>query len=260
MFAKFFLMLILAGLAPGSSSTMVSAEGTLLFDNQRFTLINTGSAPLDIEQLLFVSGEARRPVRFEAQSWNVPALQPGECVQVMTANASAFLPDTCRRLVRWLLTTRSDVYFWQASATQDQFRVVAGTTDLITCAIAAGRCVFSLDKVPPVESLILMYDAQTLQVINEAPTIAPLSGLTFCDSRSGYLCGMTLQTPSQLEPGACAALTTTVNVSTTPCPVTQGIARAFWLRPFKVISPVTAHTTLCPAALPGTSRVCVIAR
>jgi hypothetical protein len=257
MLTKFFSILLLTCLLPDGSFSVAGAEGTLIFDSQHITLINTGSAPLDTEQLLFVRDDAGQPVRFEARSWNVPTLQPGDCVQVITANARARQPGTCRRLVRWLWTTRSDVYFWHESPARDRFRIVAGTTDLVTCFIPFGQCVFSLDKVPPVASLILRYDAQTFEIVNEAPTAAPLARLTFCETGPECASMLTWQTPSQLEPGACAALVTD---SGSPCLVFRRVESAFWLKPFKVISPVTAHAALCPAALPGTLRVCVIAR
>jgi hypothetical protein len=257
MFTKLFLMLYLAGLLLGNNPRAVGAEGTLIFNNRSVTLINTGSASLDTRQLLFVRDETGHPVRFEARSWKVPVLQPGDCVQLIAANARALLPGACRRLVRWLLTTHSDLYFWRSGAEQDRFRVVAGTTDLVTCTIAAERCVFSLDKVPAIESLILMYDTQTFQVVNEAPTTAPIARLTFCSAGPECASMLIWRTPSLLEPGACAALVTD---STAPCPVSRSVQRAFWTQPFKVISPVTAHTTLCPAALPGKSQQCVIAR
>ncbi len=259
MFTRLFLILTIAGLFLGNPASASAAEGTLIFDEGSITLVNTGSAPLDIGPLLFVRDDAGHPVRFEARNWQVTALQPGDCVQLIAAEASARLPGECRRLVRWLLTARADLYFWRQGAAQDQFRVVAWTSELATCAIADGRCVFALDKAPRFETLILEYDAQSLRVVNDASSPASIARLTFCEPGSdGCTPFLVWQTPPTLDPGGCAGLIT--GAGAVPCSLSRAVPIAFWTQPFSVISPVTAHTMQCPAALPGKMQQCLIAR
>lgn len=264
------LIIGLTGTSPSTAQAQSSsAQGTLVYDPTGISLINTGAGPLDIGTLVFVRDGKGRPARFEARSWGIRLLEPGECVQARAPEFVSLRPEGCKRLVRWLATGQSSVMFWQDSPDGHQFRVVVGSVDLTVCAISAGRCTITLADPPRIESLTLTYTARAFWVANDAATPVLLTRLLLCDS-SDMACARPhrWQPPDfngTLEAGACLVLTADDAVERPPCAVTASlkIDRPFWTQPFIVIAPITARLTTCPAALPNSAnraQRCMISR
>jgi hypothetical protein len=240
-------------------------QGTLIYDAVSVTLLNTGSLPLDIYLLVFVREVSDQPVRFAASAWEVPTLQPGDCVHLRSESGVFELPAGCHRLRRWFYTARASVHFWQPSAGADSFRVVAGTTEIATCATGEGTCAFTLAERPRVRSLMLIYTADALYILNEAPEPAPVEQLRLCRRNGPELeCVQpALEAVHFLDPGQCLALRSGPTSATrAPCEVVAETMMAFpiWVSRFTVISPVTASETTCPAAPADGTRRCIFPR
>ncbi|MCC7450123.1 MAG: hypothetical protein IT324_22085 [Anaerolineae bacterium] len=259
----------LTGFTP-SSARSEAAQGTLTYEPAGISLTNTGDKPLDIGALIFVRDGKGRPARFEARSWGIRTLQPGECVQVRSPEFVSPRPDGCQRLVRWLSTGQSGVMFWQDNPDGHQFRVVNGSADLTTCAIRAGRCTITISPEQPIriEGLALTYTATTLWINNDTTTPVRLTHLLLCDISDANCVRAYRWQPANftgiLEPDACLVLTTDGATDRPPCNVTASLTtdNAFWTRSFIAIAPITARLTTCPAVINSANRAqrCMISR
>ena len=250
---------------PIAVRSQTAPQGTLIYDAVSITLLNTGSLPLDIYLLVFVREVSDRPVRFAASAWEVPTLQPGDCVHLRSESGVFQLPAGCRRLRRWFYTARASVHFWQQSPEADSFRVVAGTTEIARCATGEGTCAFTLAERPRLRSLMLIYMADALYVLNEAPEPAPVEQLRLCRRNGPELnCVQPArEAVRSLEPGQCLALRSgPASATPTPCEVVAETVMALpiWASRFTVISPVTASETTCPAAPADGARRCIFPR
>jgi hypothetical protein len=261
----------LTGFSPSTAQKQPdAAQGTLAYEQAGISLTNTGDSPLEIGTLIFVRDGKARPARFEARSWGTRTLQPGECVQIRSAESVSSRPEGCKRLVRWLSTGQSGVMFWQDRPDGHQFRVVIGSTDLTVCTIRDGRCTITISQEQPsrIEGLALTYTANSLWMINDATTSILLTRMLFCDTAD-----MTCTAPYRwqpanftgtLEPGACLVLTTGGSTDRPPCNVTTSLTTdsAFWTRPFVVIAPITARLTTCPPVSNSANHAqrCMISR
>jgi hypothetical protein len=254
-----------------SQAMAEQAQGTLFYDQSSVTLVNTGQILLDIMPLIFVRDDAQAPARFEARSWSVQSLAPGECVQLRITAHAGKVHAGCRQLVRWQWNGQSTTHFWIASDNAKYFRVVIGSTDLLACEIGKGQCVFSYDRVPIVENLILTYSLDTLTVRNGALTATPLTRLAFCRTAVGPVCveprrWRLTNTPEKFEAGACielklaSAASATSRANRETCVVTYMQENAFWRQPFTVISPITARATVCPGLPREGSLRCMVPR
>lgn len=248
------------------SESLASAEraqGTLFYDGSSITLVNTGEVTLEIAPLIFVRDDP--PARFEGRSWSVQSLAPGECVQLRIAANLGKVPESCQRLIRWQWNGQITTHFWVASSGAKQFRVVIGSTDLLTCEIGEGRCIFSYDTVPIVENLILTYDADALSVRNGALTSTPLVRLAFCRAAVGPVCAQPYpwrpaEALETFEAGACIELKLVSAASRRTCVASYTQESAFWRQLFTVISPVTARATMCPGVPREGSMRCMVPR
>ncbi len=257
-------LITLAGGSPASAGVL---QGTLVYGKDSIVLVNTGQDDLNLNLLVFVRDHPTAPARFEAREWGVPLLKPGQCVQVRTSNLNVPVPQGCRRLVRWLLRKQKVIAFWQPVARVKQFRVVVGSSDVVTCDDNASRCVFDVNPGVRVENLILTYTADNLWITNGALTTTPLTHMQLCRASNGPLCiyPFNWRPPDFdqiLDPGECVELSLAKPAARQPCSVATSFApsSAFWRQPFYVISPITAYATLCPPAGRTGTRRCVVPR
>jgi hypothetical protein len=258
------VVIALVGSHPASAAI---PQGTLIYGKESVTLVNTGQDNLDLSLLVFVRSNARQPARFQAREWGVSAIAPGQCVQLRAKNLNVGVPDTCRRLVRWLVSPKRFNWFWQSVQGADRFRVVMGSTEVTTCSSSAEQCTFSLDKKYRVENLILTYSSDTLWITNGALTPTPLLPMALCRATNGPLCVLPLDWrpadfDATLDPGGCLELNVAKTEPRRPCSVAASLRpkTAFWRQPFYVISPVTAYTTICPAVSRSGQQRCVVPR
>jgi hypothetical protein len=171
----------------------------------------------------------------------------------------------------WQWNGKITTHFWIARGNVKQFRVVIGSTDLLTCEIGNGRCVFSYDTVPIVETLILTYSTDTLSVRNGSLTSTSLTRLAFCRTAVGPVCVEprnwrsvdALEALDSFDAGACIELklaSAATARSRQACIASYTQESAFWRQPFTVISPITARATLCPGLPKEGSMRCMVPR
>jgi hypothetical protein len=257
----------LVALIVGSPARAANVQGVLVYGKDSIFLVNPGPADLNLSLLVFVRDHPKSPARFAAREWGVPLLKSGQCVQIRAANVNVPVPEGCRRLVRWLLRKQRPVLFWQPTDGANGFRVVVGSTDAATCNSTAGRCTFTVDPGVRVENLTLTYTTSSLWITNGSLTPTSLVQMRLCRATNGPVCllPVTWRPPDfdqQLDPGECVEL----NMAKTPpprhCPAATSFKppMAFWRQPFYVISPVTAYTTVCPAARRTGIQRCVVPR
>ena len=252
----FFSAMLTIWLYPTSASVARAerAQGTLFYDQSSITLVNTGQITLEIAPLIFVRDDPHFPARFEGRSWSVQSLTPGECVQLRIVANVGKVHESCQRLVRWQWNGKITTHFWIASHNAKQFRVVLGSTDLLTCGIGNDRCVFSYDTVPIIETLVLTYDADTLVLRNGSLISTSLTRLAFCRTAVGPVCVQPRAwrppdgpaAPGTLDAGACIELTLASPARRRTCVASYAQESAFWREQFTVISPITARATRCP--------------
>jgi hypothetical protein len=258
-------LIILAGGSPASASVL---QGVLVYGKDSLFLVNTGQADIDLNLLVFVRDHPKSPARFSARDWAVPPLKTGQCVQLRARNVNVPVPQGCRRLVRWLLRKQPNVLFWQSVAGGTGFRVVAGSADIAACDPAAGQCAFRVDSNFRVENLTLTYTQDTLWITNTALTPTSLANLHLCRAANGPICLLPFKwrpadIDQMLDPGGCIELNLAKTPPThQPCSVASSSKppTAFWLQSYYVISPITAYTTICPAARRRGIQRCVVPR
>jgi hypothetical protein len=253
---------------PASLASAERAQGTLFYDLSSITLVNTGQITLEITPLIFVRDDPQSPARFEGRSWSVQSLAPGECVQLRIVANVGTVHESCQRLVRWQWNGQITTHFWIASHNAKQFRVVLGSTDLLTCEIGNERCVFSYDTVPIVETLILTYDTDTLVIRNGSLTSTPLARLAFCRTAVGPVCVQPREwrppngpaALGMLNAGACIELMVASPARRGTCVASYLQKSAFWREQFTVISPITARATRCPGVPTEGAMRCMVPR
>jgi hypothetical protein len=239
----------------------------LIYGKESVTLVNTGQGNLDLSLLVFVRSHALLPARFQAREWGLSAIAPGQCVQLRAKNLNVGVPETCQRLVRWLVSPKRFNWFWQPVQGAGRFRVVVGSTDVATCDSSADQCSFRLDKKYRVENLVLTYTTDSLWIANGALSPTPLAQMSLCRATNGPMCVLPRDWPpadfdTTLDPGACLELNMAKTEPRRPCPVAASLKpkKAFWRQPFYVISPVTAYTTVCPPASRSGQQRCIVPR
>lgn len=245
-----------------------TSQATFIYDQDAITLVNSGETVIDISLLTFIRDDDTAPTstRFEGRSWAIDLLDPGECVQLRSTGAGRLNRQNCTRLVRWLATTREDVYFWQKADGVKQFRVASGSEEVATCEIAAGRCTFTLSGSPRFEDLALTYTTTSFYLSNDGVTPAPLGRLRLCDvtttGEAAPPCYPLVDSEMTLDPGACLKIGPSVTDFESNCASisTLPLKDIFWQASFAVISPVTASSMLCPAAESDRPQRCMVPR
>lgn len=116
----------------------------LLYDSRSFTLINSSSAPLNVQELVFTQGSLHFSVtRWQTQwlSGTLTALAGSDCLQAWSWTESSVLskPSSCRQR-RSVITLSPTLLFWK----QGDFTVEWHGTTLATCHSSEDRCAFGL--------------------------------------------------------------------------------------------------------------------
>ncbi len=262
--ATIAMTVLMSGQAPVRADP--SSEATLIYDRSSVTLVNSGQVEFDIRFLMFIRDEDFAPVRFEAHSWNIDSLESGDCVQLRSSGVGVGVPDLCHRMIRWFTTTLQETHFWKKEDRGNSFRVVNGSDEVATCEIKAGKCTFLPGDSPHVDGLVLTYDTVSLYINNDATTEVSMERLRLCAvTTTGSIkqpCALMLETGATLDPGGCFVLGPSVDSYELQCASVKVIKpdRIFWKKNFALISPITARTTICPAATPNHPQRCVIPR
>lgn len=118
------------------------ANVAAIYDDNELTLLNQGSAPIDLTTLGFASLDGAS-ASFAAARW-VPVLEPGGCVQVWSIVVNSPKPiDGCQEMQYWLTTNNPAEHFWIAQGGTTQFSIMEGGNIRAICAVStAGRCEF----------------------------------------------------------------------------------------------------------------------
>lgn len=118
-----------------------SADLTMIYSNDSFTLVNTSGHTLDISRLIFESDNGV----FSADRWNTDFLTralsdfpSGDCLQVWGVNEELqSKPASCSTRHGWIAVTVGQ-QFWREAL---QMRVRNGVEQIGTCDLRAGQCV-----------------------------------------------------------------------------------------------------------------------
>jgi hypothetical protein len=185
----------------------------LLYTPDSLLLINVSGTALDVSGLIFEQARDDGGDRlFRATAWerdgiaDRPAqMRAGGCYQIVTQNATQTQPDrtVCPEFLGYVRLDSVRRYFWEDSAPETTFtvRLADQPTPLGTCAVAAGECGIYLQapaatptptpshtptRTPtptatptPVPDLRLLYDDDTLLIVNISATTLDISALVF---------------------------------------------------------------------------------
>ena len=272
-----------------------SPNALLLYDAESVTLINQGSAPLNLNGLVFNALDGFVPASFQATNWLGVLDANGHCAQLWSVQrGSADRPAECVEGVqRWLSTVNTSVHFWTGANGVTQFSVVYNGVERAVCEAAAPgeprkQCAFYLpgavggeDATPYV---YLAYTTDSLAVINESsdqwmplaetaivnanPNVAVAGGVTFA-AGDPQLFGNppTVADVTRLAPGQCLLYTNSSPTVAAPPEDCTVIARLdvepsliFWGADFEIISATDGQRYTCPAAVADLLTICVVPR
>ncbi len=135
------------------SPTAPSTDILLIYDDDQLNLINTSRRTLNILELSFVQ-VGTEPYIFNAVEWALTgaARQPssfpdGWCMKVGRIERQVETRfSECRAQASFRYTAPSKQFWRVHSEAQTTFSVRFGEQEIAVCAIAAGRCVFSLPR------------------------------------------------------------------------------------------------------------------
>lgn len=275
------IAIVVMAFGAGGHATAQDPNLLLLYDEARFTVVNTGAETISLTGLAFVGRRVGVSVpRFEAASWQAHArsLAPGECVQLIyQSQAGAVRPLECSQLRAWRFTRLSDHHFWALSTDETaQFRVFQGSGLRGACPVGVGQCAVYVDPNPPivrVSNLILYYTADLMVIFNAtANTAPPLEGMALLPSGEDV---PLLMEEMPWEPalggwdgetigaGQCAVLH---SAGALPehvpmrCEVVAqaGLEMMPWRGSFSVLGSVLGRTSACPAVHPELGTVCIV--
>jgi hypothetical protein len=218
----------------------------LVYDGDAFALINRSDQPVDVSGLTFARTDADgRRLSFSSNQWGggsqpPDALPPGDCFQIWRsglASTAGLQPGTCALRHAWREVGPLR-WFWFGGDPDAVFEVRRETDLLVTCPLGGGTCALPLASeaapapVTPVPTaaanalggaVLLVYDEQTLALINRSDQPVDVSGLAFIgvgadgerlvfesDRWSGGS-----QPPGALPPGDCFQVWTTGLTNTT---------------------------------------------
>ena len=131
-------------LAPPTPVGLASNNVMLIYDAKSFTLLNSTPVPINVRDLVFVSGVTSFAVtRWETQwlSGTLTALAGNDCLQVWSWQETATLdtPSRCRQR-RSALTIAPNQFFWM----QGDFEVRLRDRVLVICRANANQCEFAV--------------------------------------------------------------------------------------------------------------------
>ena len=149
---KLFYLLLAALIAvPLSQSTGVSAQtptptpvppptpnALLIYDNTTVALINTSKDQMYLLGLRFE--RAGGSVKYDIVTL-YPALPPGNCVQVWTADVTKIIgkPTECTIRARYTKLAQRNTYFWVATFDGETFRPQFNSKTLTICKASSGE-------------------------------------------------------------------------------------------------------------------------
>ena len=177
--------------------TAIIPDIRLVYSPTSFALINVSGRPLNLTGLRFESETGR----FNAIDWNTDFLtQPlsgftaNDCLQIWGfSEATQVKPDECRFRHAWV-QVGEEALFWRGT---DTFVVRNGEPTVGSCSVEAGICEVNL-SIPIAEptpalpepvamtqsaaDVRLIYDNNTLSLVNVSGRVLNLSGITFRSS------------------------------------------------------------------------------
>ncbi len=135
--------------APTPTMTAQQGAGTgrnilLIYNRRSFALVNGTTAPLNVQDVVFVKGSQTFPVTRWATQWlsgSLQALAGSDCLQVWSWQEANSLdkPSECRQR-RSVITIAPNQMFWL----DGEFQVRLRDTIFATCTAAEARCVVAL--------------------------------------------------------------------------------------------------------------------
>ncbi len=255
----------------------------LLYTPDSLLLINVSGAALDVSGLVFEQARADGSDRlFWATAWDRqgmadrPAqMRSGGCYQLVPQSATQTQPDRsiCPEFLGYVRLDSVRRYFWEPDAADAVFtvRLADQTVPLGICSVAAGECAIYLaapaatptptpSRTPtrtptptvtptPAPDLRLLYDGDTLLLVNVSATILDISPLVFEQTLpDGRVLSFEAalwnrpemaQPPAQMPPGSCYQAVTGEGTQVPPDPSlcerflgwfrTSAPSRYFWL-------------------------------
>jgi hypothetical protein len=263
-------------LAPGSSVqvTVLRAFNVVLtYNADGLTLRNTIIVPLDLNGVVFKTGEGKNLRQFQAREWGRPVDIKG-CYYIGTARLENN-PADCDTLARQVVITQATQaakQFW----TTGTFTVEQNGITIATCT--ASPCSLTIpqgDNPEQAAYLSFQYRTNYLAVRNPSDRWMTLTGVTI-NGRNGKK--FTLGTAqdkapgdvpwagSRLAPEQCIVYSE-LDIGSLPpydCAVVAYVklpaGAAFWQRGFSITAPSTRRTSGCGAPLPGLLSICRVPR
>lgn len=232
----------------------------LIYTPDSLLLINVSGTALDVSGLIFEQTLADGTQRlFRATSWqregiaDPPArMRSGGCYQIVTQNATQTQPDrsVCPEFLGYVRLDSVRRFFWDAAAPDAIFVVSLAdrAAALGTCLVGAGECSLYLEapaatptppptstatRTPaptatstPVPDIRLIYDSDTVLVINVSAAVQDISNLVFeqalpdgrvlsFEAALWNRAGAVLP-PAQMPPGGCYQAVTGEGTQVTP--------------------------------------------
>lgn len=288
-------MVVAQAVVPGASleagsgvdlTVLRPANVVAIYDDNELTLLNQGSAPIDLTTLGFASLDGAS-ANFAASRW-VPVLDPGGCVQVWSIMVNSPKPiDGCRDIQYWLTTNNPAEHFWTAQGGTTQFSISDGGNIRAICAVSpTGRCELYLGSgVAADERTDYVHFAYTQDwfVIRNTSdagwmNLADLPLFNYNVPQQGL--GFPLSDPflysyinpvsrfAQLAPGQCVLFRSSVTLEpNSQLPQCFVIAEMivdssirFWGAQFELQSALDGLRRACPAATPERITVCIMPR
>lgn len=163
---------------------VTAPELTLVYDEETISLVNATGAPLDVSGITLQHGGTTIPVDAWTQYFplvDLVAFPDTRCLQGWSASNGGNIvkPDSCGGVASFI-TVENDEVVWA----NDTFEVLNNGVVAATCNGAAGECVVNLAGTANVAQLTLVYDAETVSIVNTTDAPIDISGISF---RQGFV-------------------------------------------------------------------------
>jgi hypothetical protein len=263
-------------LALGSSvqvTVLRAFNAVLTYNADGLILHNTIIVPLNVNGVIFRTGEGKDLRQFQAREWVRPVDING-CHYIGTARLTE-PPTNCATLTRQVVVrpaTQPAKQFW----TGGTFTVEHNGITIATCT--ASPCILNIpqgDNPDQANYLSFQYRTNYLTVRNPSERWMTLTGITIrgrngknftLGTEQDKAPGDVVWTGSRLAPEQCIVYSE-LDIGSLPpydCAVVAYVklpaGAAFWQRGFSITAPSTRRTSGCGAPLPGLLSICRVPR